>query len=98
MFPKSILIYNPSNPSFNYIKVGFELSKLHLHVSVMYCRFGNFRVIFISRIFHFRIIHEFLNSRVSMQLTKIVIQKKVYSILARTLNLRGNELANISEN
>ena len=37
-----------------------------------------------------------------MQLTKIVIQKKVYSLfiylLAGTLNLRGNELANISEN
>ena len=28
-----------------------------------YCRFGNFRVTFISRIFHFRIIHNFLNSR-----------------------------------
>ena len=28
-----------------------------------YCAFGNFRVTFISRFFHFRIIREFLNSR-----------------------------------
>ena len=43
-------------------------------------------MIFISKIFHFRIIHEFLNLRVSMQLTKIAIQKYVYSILAKLLN------------
>ena len=29
-----------------------------------YCRFGNFRLTFISRIFHFRIIDDFLNLRV----------------------------------
>ena len=38
-----------------------------------YCRFGNFRVTFISRIFDFRIIREFLNSRASIQLIKIAI-------------------------
>ena len=31
-----------------------------------YCGFGNFRVTFISRFFHFRIIREFLNSRASI--------------------------------
>ena len=33
----------------------------------MYCRFGNFRVTFISRIFDFRIIREVLNSRASIR-------------------------------
>ena len=33
----------------------------------MYCGFGNFRVTFISRFFHFRIIREFLNSRASIR-------------------------------
>ena len=28
-----------------------------------YCKFLKFRVVFISRIFHFRLIREFLNSR-----------------------------------
>ena len=32
-----------------------------------YCRFGNFRVTFISRIFDFRIIREVLNSRASIR-------------------------------
>ena len=32
-----------------------------------YCGFGNFRVTFISRFFHFRIIREFLNSRASIR-------------------------------
>ena len=34
--------------------------------SSRYCGFGNFRVTFISRFFHFRIIREFLNSRASI--------------------------------
>ena len=41
-----------------------------------YCRFGNFHVAFISRIFHFQIIHDFLNSRVSIQLTQIAIKNR----------------------
>ena len=36
-----------------------------------YCRFRNFRVIFISRIFNFRSVGKFLNSRASIQLIKI---------------------------
>ena len=35
-------------------------------VSVYYCKFRNFRVTFISRIFDFRIISEFLNLRASI--------------------------------
>ena len=60
-----------------------------------YCKFGNFRVTFISRIFYLRIISEFLNSRVSVH-----VSYRVYSdsLLARTLNSRGNQFANISEN
>ena len=34
---------------------------------VIYCGFGNFRVTFISRFFHFRIVREFLNSRASIR-------------------------------
>ena len=50
---------------------------------------------FISRIFCFRIFNEFLNSRVSVH-----VFYKVYrdSLLARTLNSRDNQFANISEN
>ena len=60
-----------------------------------YCKFGNFRVTFISRFFYIRIISEFLNSRVSVH-----VFYKVYSdsLLAKTLNSRGNQFANISEN
>ena len=60
-----------------------------------YCKSGNFCVIFISQIFYFRINSEFLNSRVSVR-----VFYKVYSdsLLARTLNSRGNQFANISEN
>ena len=53
---------------------------------------------FISRIFHFQIISDFLDSRVSIQLTKIAIKKRVFRILARTLNSRGTKFANVSEN
>ena len=59
----------------------------------IYCKFGNFRVTFISRIFHFRIISEVLNSQGSVH-----VFYKVYSDLARTLNLRDNQFANISKN
>ena len=50
---------------------------------------------FISRIFYFRIINEFLNLQVSVH-----VFYKVYndSLLARTLNSQGNQFANISEN
>ena len=60
-----------------------------------YCKVGNFRVTFILRIFDFRIISEFLNSRVNGH-----VFYKVYRdyLLARTLNSRGNQFANISEN
>ena len=60
-----------------------------------YCKFGNFRVTFISRIFYFRIISEFLNSRVSVN---VFYKINSDSLLARTLNSRGNRFANISEN
>ena len=40
----------------------------------IYCKFGNFRVTFISQIFYFRIDGEFLNSRVS-----VLLFYKVYS-------------------
>ena len=54
---------------------------------------------FISRIFYFRIISEFLNSRVSVYVFVYVFYK-VYSdsLLARTLNSRGKRFANINEN
>ena len=70
-----------------------KLEKLKLRLD--YCKFGNFRVTFISRIFYLRIISEFLNSRVSVH-----VLYRVYSdsLLARTLNSRGNQFANISEN
>ena len=50
---------------------------------------------FVSGIFYFQIISEFLNSRVS-----VLVFYKVYnySLLARTLNSRGNQFANISKN
>ena len=50
---------------------------------------------FISRIFNFRIISEFLNSRVSVN---VFFKVNSDSLLARTLNSRGNQFANISEN
>ena len=53
---------------------------------------------FISRIFDLGIIHEFLNSRGTDQLTEIAILNQLISILARTLNSRGPGFANISEN
>ena len=37
-----------------------------MHYEPKYCGFGNFRVTFILRFFHFRIIREFLNSRASI--------------------------------
>ena len=61
----------------------------------VYRKFGNFRVTFISRIFCFRIISEFLNSRAS---TRTVYKAYSYSSVARTLDSRGNKFANISEN
>ena len=50
---------------------------------------------FISRVFVFQIIREFLNPRVS---TSAVYKAHSYSLLARTLFSRGDEFANISEN
>ena len=49
----------------------------------------------VSQIFYFRIISEFLNSRVGVN-----VFYKVYSdsLLVRALNLRGNQFANIGEN
>ena len=72
-----------------------ETLMIVVQVSCNYCKFGNFRVTFISRIFYFRIISEFLNSRVSDH-----VFYKAYSdpLLAITLNSRGNQFANISEN
>ena len=53
---------------------------------------------FISRIFDFGIISEFLNSQVSIELIKTAILTQVFSILARTLNSRGTEFPKITEN
>ena len=36
---------------------------MSLNCIIKYCKFGNFRVTIISRIFYFRIISEFLNLR-----------------------------------
>ena len=63
-----------------------------------YCRFGNFREIFISRIFISRLIGEFLNSQASIQFIKIKLSKIVVFNISKTLNSQGNEFANISEN
>ena len=46
------------------IEYGWDLKYLAVKA---YCGFGNFRVTFISRFFHFRIIREFLNSRASIR-------------------------------
>ena len=50
---------------------------------------------FISRIFYFRIISEFVNLRVTVQIFYNVFSD---SLLARILSSRGNKFANISEN
>ena len=73
----------------------YDMLQVFHYVFSRYCKFGNFRVTFISRIFYFRIISDFLNSRVSVH-----VFYKVYcdSLLTRTLNSRGNQFANISEN
>ena len=65
-----------------------------LKLNLYYCKFGNFYVTFISRIFYFGIMSEFLYSRVSVH-----VFYKVYSdsLLARTLNWQGIQLTNISE-
>ena len=62
------------------------LNNIYLYIYT-YCKFGNFRVTFISRIFYLRIISEFLNSRVSVHVFYNVYSD---SLLARTLNSRGN--------
>ena len=49
---------------------------------------------FISRIYNFRVICEYLNSRASML---VVFKANGDSLLARTLNSRGNKFANIRE-
>ena len=55
-------------------------------------------MMFILQIFHFRKIREFLNSRAVFDYIKKAICNYLFSILARTLNSRGNEFMNISEN
>ena len=64
-------------------------------LNLYYRKFRNFGMTFISQIFYFRIISEFLYSRVSVH-----VFYKVYSdsLLARTLNSQGIQLVNISEN
>ena len=69
--------------------------KQRLISTSQYCKFGNFRVTFISRIFYFPIISETLNSRSS---TRAFYKAYSNFLLARTLFSRGNEFANISEN
>ena len=58
-------------------------------------KFSRVTVTFISRIFYFQIISEFLNLRVSDH-----VFYKVYSVslCARTLNSRDNQFTNISKN
>ena len=60
-----------------------------------YCKYGNFGVIFISQNLNILLIRKFLNLRVSAH-----VFNNVYgdSLLARTLNLLGNQFANISKN
>ena len=53
------------------VRIEFLLNILKTNRSIktkfcIYCGFRNFRVTFISRFFHFRIIREFLNSRASI--------------------------------
>ena len=83
----------------NKLPLCLQLPDVFLHhgqlLPSIYCKFGNFRVTFISRIFDFRIISEFLNSRAS---TCAVYKAYSNSLLARTLFSRGIEFANISEN
>ena len=50
---------------FGKLWVGPHSVKIYKHQ--VYCGFGNFRLTFISRFFHFRIICEFLNSRASIR-------------------------------
>ena len=57
----------------------------------IYCKFENFRVTFISRIFIIRFFFEVLNSRT---IVHVVLRD---SLLARTLNSRYTEFANIRE-
>ena len=52
-------------------------------------------MIFYSQFFYFRIISEFLNPGMS---TLLVYNAFRNSLLAKTLNLRDNEFANISRN
>ena len=68
---------------------------LIIQFQIDYCKFGNFRVTFISRFFDFQIISETLDSRTR---THAVYKAYCYSLLARTLFSRVNEFANISEN
>ena len=66
-----------------------------LYPTSIYCKFENFRMIFISRIFDFQIISELLNSRTS---TRAIYKAYCNSLLARTLFSQSNKFANISEN
>ena len=68
---------------------------IFMFIQKKYCKFGNFHVTFISRIFYFQIISEFLNLRES---DHVFYKACSDSLLARTLNSRGNQFANISEN
>ena len=80
----------------SYFPNRWPLSYLNLIKNMKtYCKSENFRETFISRIFNFRIISEFLNSRV---ITSAVYKAYSDSLLARTLFSRGDEFANISEN
>ena len=60
-----------------------------------YCKFGNFRVTFILRIFYFCIISQILKSWVSIC---TVYKALSNSLLARTLNLQGSQFTNFIEN
>ena len=53
--------------------LGFVLEQDTFKLSSDYCRFGNFRVIFISRTFYFRIIGEVLNLRTSIRVVFISV-------------------------
>ena len=74
-----------ARPIYTYVFVRFVLAYLCSMKSIavkttglvetLYCRFGNFREIFISRIFNSRLIGEFLNSPSSIQFIKIKLSK-----------------------
>ena len=85
------LLYFANLNYFNMLSFRFSLSKF---IKRNFCKFGNFRVTFISRIFDSPITSKFLNSQASAS----AVYQFYNNSLARTLFSRGNDFLNISEN